>query len=53
MGLSVYMNRKLRCVYPINQSSRADELTMGSSDRYGSFNKLEKTSFTESHIHNV
>ena len=52
-GLSVYMNGKIRCVYQINLSLRADELTIGRSDRYDSFNKLEKTFFTESHMPDV
>ena len=47
------MNRKLRCVYLININMQEDELTVGSSDRYMSFNKLEKTSFTESHMPDV
>ena len=47
------MNWKLRCVYMINLNIKADELTVGSSDRYDSFNKLEKTSFTEYHMHDV
>ena len=52
-GLSVYINGEIRCVYLINLSLRADGLTIGSSDRYDSFNKLEKTSFTESHMPDV
>ena len=47
------MNGKVRCVYQINLSLSVDELTIGSSDMYDSVNKLEKTSFTESHIPDV
>ena len=47
------MNRRLRCVYLINLSMRADEYTVDSSDSYDSFNKLEKTSFSESQIPDV
>ena len=53
MGLYAYMNWELRCVYLIGLSVKVDELTYGSSDRYHSVNKLEKTSFTESHMPDV
>ena len=44
------MNGEVRCFYLININGKADELIVGSSDRYDSVNKLEKTSFTESHM---
>ena len=47
------MNGKARCVYQINLILRVDELSIGSSDKYDSGNKLEKTSFAESHMHDV
>ena len=47
------MNWKLRCVYLININGKADELAIGSFDRYDSVNKLKKTSFTESHMPDV
>ena len=40
------MNNKLRYTYLTNLSIRADELNVGSSDRYDSFNKLGNKSFT-------
>ena len=47
------MNWKLRCVYLINLSFMADELTIGSSGMYDSSNTLEKTSLTEYYMPGV
>ena len=38
----MYINSKLRCTYLTNLNMRTDESTVGSSDRYDSFNKLIK-----------
>ena len=45
-GLYVYTNCKLHCIYLTIISVRTDELTVRSSDRYDSFNKLGKKLFT-------
>ena len=47
------MNGEVRCVYLINIKGKADELIVGSSYRYDNVNKLEKTSFTESHMPDI
>ena len=48
-GSFVYVNSKLSYTYLTNLSVIADELSVDNSDRYGSFNKLAKKPFTESH----
>ena len=46
-GLYVYTNSKLHCINLTIISVGTKELTVGSSDRYDSFNKLGKKLFTE------